>query len=150
MPKYFIFKNLSTSWQQLLVWPKTQKGSAHDPASVQKLIWNPVLSLWTSLLLKCPTPPQSEHLAQAKADTGVLHWGGDAGIPSFWVGFLIHDKDKQKEQTPAEAIRQVATANSSPDAHSTRKLPPNSPIFCRSCVPASLTTCKCHLLLKPH
>lgn len=150
MPKYFIFKNLSTSWQQLLVWPKTQR----------------FCSWWSCLCaeadLKSCAVPLDQSLAQVSNSS--TKWTSGSGQSWHWDialgrrcrdsiilgGILIHDKDKQKEQTPAEAIRQVATANSSPDDHSTRKLPPNCPIFSRSSVPASLTTCKCHLLLKPH
>lgn len=76
------------------------KGSAHgDSSSVQKLIWNPVLSLWTSLLLQCPTPPQREHLAQAKADTGILQWGGDAGLGFHHSGWDFNSWQRQAKGT---------------------------------------------------
>lgn len=39
-------------------------------------MWNLVLSLWTSLLLQCPTPLPRKHLAQANADTWIMkQWG---------------------------------------------------------------------------
>lgn len=90
------FPQVNNCWSDLL----KLKGSAHDdPASVQKLIWNPVLSLWSSVLLQCPTPPQSEHLAQAKADTGVLQWGGDAGLGFHRSGWDFNSWQRQAKGT---------------------------------------------------
>lgn len=151
MLKYFIFKNFSTSWQQLLVWPKTQRFGHDDPASVQK---GPEIMCCPFGAISCSSV-QLHHKVniwhRAKLTVGYCSGEGMQDWDSILLGgILIHDKDKQKEQTPAEAIRQVATANSSLDDHSTSKLPPNSPTFSRSWVPASLITCECHLLLKPH
>lgn len=143
LPRYFLFKTFPQVWHHSWSILKLEGHAQGVPCSLQKLGQATVVTSYLTAQFTLGTG-RSWHLDK--------HWG--------YVGLGCHHSGwdfKNMAEREAKGIDSCWSYQASShcqflptQSYRNQKIPPTSPAFNKLCVPASLITCECHLLLKAH